>query len=163
MPAVLTVDRTALSDYFASREDVIFAYLFGSHARGRTHALSDVDVAVFLDDGLDSGQRFQARLDIMGDLTPIVHTDEVDVAVLNGTPLALNYRVLRDGRLLSCRDRDRRIAWEARTISRYLDYKPVLDRFDRAIVDRARRGELSSGHRSHRSAPARSRLEGETR
>jgi predicted nucleotidyltransferase len=79
MPAVLTVDREALGEYFASREDVLFAYLFGSHARGRTHALSDVDVAVFLDDGPDSYQRLKVRLDIMGGVMRIAHTDRVDV------------------------------------------------------------------------------------
>lgn len=40
--------RKKLSEYFASRKDVAFAYLFGSSASGRATVESDVDIAVYL-------------------------------------------------------------------------------------------------------------------
>lgn len=36
-----------LKEYFAMRSDVAFSFLYGSFARGNTHAQSDVDVAVY--------------------------------------------------------------------------------------------------------------------
>ncbi len=44
-----------LSEYFATRADVAFAYLFGSAASDRSTAESDVDVAVYFRDDTGSG------------------------------------------------------------------------------------------------------------
>lgn len=38
---------TQLSEYFAKRNDVAFAFLYGSYARGTQHKNSDVDIAVY--------------------------------------------------------------------------------------------------------------------
>ena len=39
---------SVLTDFLMHQPDVRLAYLFGSQAQGRAHALSDVDVAVLL-------------------------------------------------------------------------------------------------------------------
>jgi len=36
-----------LSEYFSKRNDVAFAFLYGSYARGMNHKNSDVDIAVY--------------------------------------------------------------------------------------------------------------------
>ena len=43
-----TMDLTAAREYIRSREDVVFAYLFGSTATGEATPLSDVDIAVYV-------------------------------------------------------------------------------------------------------------------
>ena len=40
-------DIEALKRYFENRNDVAFAFLFGSHARGTATKLSDIDIAVY--------------------------------------------------------------------------------------------------------------------
>ncbi len=40
-----------LKIYFQSAEDVLFAFLFGSHAVGKIYRESDVDRAVYLQEG----------------------------------------------------------------------------------------------------------------
>lgn len=151
-----------LLSYFAGLPSVRFACLFGSHARGQANALSDVDIAVLLDKSLDKNQRFDLRLDMTADVSRILRTNDVDIAVLNDTPVALSYRVVRDGILLFCRDRDEMVAYCARILSEYFDFLPVLQLFEKATLERARRGELSSGynpyldsferHRRHRES-----------
>ena len=42
-----TMDIETLKGYFATRKDIAFAFLFGSHARGTATKLSDVDIAVY--------------------------------------------------------------------------------------------------------------------
>ena len=42
--------------------DVVFALLFGSRSRPRARPDSDLDVALYVDDGLDARQRFERRL-----------------------------------------------------------------------------------------------------
>lgn len=144
--------RTALESYFASLDSVMLAYLFGSQARGQGGPLSDVDVAVLLADTLDEDAVFDMRLEIIGGLMDIFHTNDVDVVVLNQAPLALRFRVLRDGVLLYCRDRQAMIGFIVRTSSEYVDFKPVLERHERAILARARKGELLSGYNPYRGS-----------
>ena len=36
------------SKYLADRDDIIFAYLFGSYAKGNQTHLSDIDIAVYM-------------------------------------------------------------------------------------------------------------------
>jgi hypothetical protein len=59
-------------------------------------------------------------------------------ASLNG----LRYAVLRDGILLFCRDRQAMIEFRVRALNEYLDFKPILKRHERAILEKARKGEL---------------------
>lgn len=67
-------------------------------------------------------------------------------------PLALRYHVLRDVVLLYCRAPNIRVEFTARTVSAYLDFKPVIEQHERAILERARKGELLHGYNPHRGA-----------
>lgn len=138
--------------YFASLDGVALAYLFGSHARGRAGALSDVDVAVLLQGRPENDRCFDVRLEVIGGLTELLRSDDVDVVILNQAPPALRYAVLRDGVLLFCRDRRTMIEFRVRTVNDYLDFKPILQRHGDAILEKARKGELLRGHDPHQGA-----------
>lgn len=142
----------ALQQYFASLEGVVLAYLFGSHARGQAWAQSDVDVAVLLQGNPDQDTCFDMRLEVIGGLMEVLDTNDVDVLILNQAPPALGYAVLRDGILIFGRDEQTRIEFYLQTVNAYLDFKPVLKRHERAILERARRGELASGYNPYRGA-----------
>lgn len=108
--------------------DIIFAYLFGSHASGQTTPLSDIDVAVYLRGNPDGNK----RLDIVGDLIDILNTDYIDVVILNTAPLPLKIRVIRNSILLVDNVPFVRHAFESRTISGYIDFA----RFENRILNR---------------------------
>ena len=127
-------------------EEVIFAYLFGSQARGQGGPLSDIDIAVLLADTVQEPIAFEKRLMLMTEIGHQLRTDSIDVLILNQSPLALSYRVLRDGILIYCRDEAKRIEYTARVLTLYLDFKPILERHEHAILERARKGELHHGH-----------------
>ena len=145
--------RDRLERYFASLDEVVLAYLFGSHARGQAWAHSDVDVAILLEGCPEDGHCLDLRLEIIGGLADLLNTDEVDVLILNQAPSTLRYAVLRDGVLLFCRDRQSMIEFRLQTVNEYLDFKPILDRHKRAILEKARKGELLSGHDAHIQPP----------
>ena len=42
-----TMDVETLKNYFKNRDDVAFAFLYGSQAKGKATQLSDVDIAVY--------------------------------------------------------------------------------------------------------------------
>ena len=53
------LDLTRLTEALGAEADVVFAYLFGSQATGKAGPRSDIDVAVYLRDGVDA---FETRL-----------------------------------------------------------------------------------------------------
>jgi predicted nucleotidyltransferase len=119
-----------LETFFAGRSDgVIAAYLFGSVARGTEKATSDVDVAILL--GRDPPRTFDALpLGLEGELERLVRR-RVQLVVLNGAPVDLVHRVLRDGVIVADRDRSARIRFEVRARALYLDLLPFLRRYRR--------------------------------
>jgi len=90
-----------IEDLLAATPEVVFAFLFGSRAAGRERSDSDWDIAVFLEPGLDDGQRFDIQRRLVAAIEP---SDRADVVVLNDAPALLAHRALR-GRLLVMRDR----------------------------------------------------------
>jgi uncharacterized protein len=123
---VVTQAREAL---MRQPEDVVAAYLFGSHARGEARADSDVDVGILLSQALPRtllGQPFSIEDDLRG-LTGL----PVQVVILNTAPADLVHRVLRDGVLLLDRDPSMRIRFEVVARNAYFDLKPFLERYRR--------------------------------
>ena len=100
-------NKEALKEYFKTRKDVAFAFLFGSQARGTATKLSDIDIAV--DSYPEKRQPieyggevfYEGEDDIWADLERILKK-EVELLVLNrvsatvsasairGMPLAIN-------------------------------------------------------------------------
>lgn len=91
----------ALSRYFEDHPDlgVASAYLFGSHAEGRDHRESDVDVGVLLDRDRHPTlrDRFEMRIRVGSDLISVVGCNEVDVVILNDAPPLLGRKIIYDG------------------------------------------------------------------
>jgi len=117
--------------------NVLFAYLFGSSAKGKHRPDSDIDIAVYLSDPdyLKKDPLYPSRLAIKIEKALAAKT-VVDIRVLNGSTLRFKHQVLKYGKLIHSKDEKRRISFEAMSISRYLDFKPFLDVYDRAREER---------------------------
>lgn len=93
--------------------------IFGSFGRGRPTFLSDVDIAVFLEGSADTAE---AKLDLIGDLTRALDTDEVDLIVLNEAPLSLAGRIRQSRRVLVDKNRSRRLSYESLMRRQFADF-----------------------------------------
>lgn len=113
---------------------VVFAYLFGGAASGPIKPLSDVDVAVYLDECVDP---VEGKLDALGAVTKHLGTDEVDLVVLNTAPTALAGRILQARRVILDRVPFRRHLFESRTLRQFLDFR-ILEH--RLLAQRFGRG-----------------------
>ncbi|HUR67897.1 MAG TPA: nucleotidyltransferase domain-containing protein [Candidatus Thermoplasmatota archaeon] len=124
---VVLADR--LRSSLQREPDVVFAYLFGSQARGDALARSDVDVAVYLREGSD--------LDILQVMSLIegVGKRHLDVILLDRAPPFISYEALH-GLLLFSRDDETRVLVEARIAREYLDREPSMRRDLRETLDR---------------------------
>ena len=111
-----------------------FAIVFGSMARGTSHAVSDLDVAL----GFTGGHRPATR-----EIGAIVSRLEeatghtVDFLDLDRAPSGLAYRVFRDGEEVWVRDRSALVARKARAILEYLDFEPLERVFSDAVFSRS--------------------------
>ncbi len=132
--------RRRLTGALERRPEVLEAYLFGSRARLRAQAHSDVDVAVFLAEIPDSPFGFEAELS--ADLMSALGENRVDVVLLNRAPPLLYHRVLRDGVRLFSRDPRATTVREGRALSRYCDYRSQLAKIDVTLRDRVDRGDF---------------------
>jgi len=110
------------------RRPVEFAYLFGSRARGRARASSDVDLAAFLSPRLTPRRRERERLLLLGELCSALRRDAVDLVILNDAPPLLAFRVTATGRTIYSRDELCRIRFEARAMAMYYDRLPADER-----------------------------------
>ena len=121
-----------LSEALAAREEILEAYLFGSHARGKTRPDSDIDIAVYVDEALADEGHWGYRAELTTDLMVALGTNDVDVVVLNKAPILLYHRVLRDGIRLLSRDLRATTTRAGRALSYYFDFLPQLEKMDAA-------------------------------
>jgi uncharacterized protein len=112
---------------------VVAAYLFGSHVKGRTHANSDVDVAVLFDQAIPKSDRFDRHVNVVMGLTSVLDTDKVDVVVLNDAGHILVFQVLKGKTLVFCADQRARAEFEIVAINQYYDFVPFLEMHRRIL------------------------------
>ncbi len=103
---------------------IAFAYVHGSFLANQP--FHDVDLAVYLSPEAALGLSYEIKLEV--ELEQVLresgYSFPVDVRLLNQASLAFRYRVIRDGRLLFCRDETLRVDFEVRTFSQYFDFAP---------------------------------------
>jgi uncharacterized protein len=123
--------------FAACPEPVLSAYLFGSHAHGRAHAESDIDVGVLLPHppAMNERERFESRLRIASSLIGSLGRNVVDVVVLNDAPPLLARRIVTDGRRVHLRDAGADHAFVRDVQLRAADLEPFLRRAQRVKLD----------------------------
>jgi len=99
----------ALKTYFEGRDDIAFAFLFGSAARGKVRHEGDVDVAVYFKPEKDVeweafGKTYKGENRIALDLERLVEK-EIDLIVLNRVRAVVADEIIRKGKLLVIRER----------------------------------------------------------
>lgn len=121
--------KEKLGRFFAGRMEVKFAYLFGSHAKGLAHGLSDIDIAVFVDEEAVGNKKYcyGFKAEIMADLMRALNTNKVDLVVLNEAGPFLSLQVIKHGRLVYCADGGARRDFWINTMRRYDDAKRLMD------------------------------------
>lgn len=92
---------------------VLFAFLFGSRAAGRARPDSDWDVAVYVADELDVGERFDLHRRL---ITELADYEPLDLTLLNEAPTLLAHRALM-GRELFIKDRSAYVRFFVHTLA----------------------------------------------
>jgi predicted nucleotidyltransferase len=127
--------KGGVSDFFSDERrqaNLAAVYIFGSAARGSARPDSDVDVGILYQHpppATLAGQPFELAAELSAALGRTV-----DVVAMNGAPVDLVKRILRDGVLAVERDRAARVAFEVRARNEYFDLLPFLRLYRRRPV-----------------------------
>lgn len=102
-----------------SDPNVIAIYLFGSHAKGEATPLSDIDIAVILENPI-----LESEANI-GSSSP-----EIDVVLFHCLPLHIRFEVLKYGKEIFVRDEEKLLEIKLKVMREFLDtarmYKIIL-------------------------------------
>ena len=128
---VLRTIHTVLAGF----DEIEVGYVFGTFSQGD---FGDVDVAILVagEPAPYQAMRFARRVERELE-RGFCYRFEADVKILNTAPISLQHEVIKSGRLVFSRDRERRVRYAAGVLSRYLDYAETLDWLDRVRLTRA--------------------------
>ncbi|MFC1522311.1 nucleotidyltransferase domain-containing protein, partial [Elusimicrobiota bacterium] len=110
--------------------NILFAYLYGSFLKRKD--ARDIDIAVYLKKHNGS---FRACNELAAELEKSTqYSATLDIYALNDAPIAFAFNVISTGKMLIDKHPDKRASWEAGILSRYQDFKPVLDFYDQRFL-----------------------------
>jgi predicted nucleotidyltransferase len=127
--------RKKLTSFFKKEKGILFAYLFGSAVRGRLISESDIDIAVYLDKKRVK-DTFKKRLKLMVEFERILKR-ETDVVILNDVKsVFFKFVIIKEGKLLFERNRQKRIEFELEVMRDYYDFSPFMEKYDKVYLER---------------------------
>jgi uncharacterized protein len=114
---------------------VAIVYLFGSRATGGASLLSDIDIGVVVREvsGNDTGNLYHNLYELFTEMYP---ASRLDIVFLQKAALSLQYSAIREGKILFETDPKLTADYEYLVINQYLDFRPVLDYFDKVTMER---------------------------
>lgn len=121
------MDRKTEAQSALQERGALFAYVFGSVARGEDTPTSDLDVAALFPE--PAPQSFDVPM-----------PQGVDLLVLNHAPLEIKGKIALEGKLLFEDDEVARVRWESTTRKIYLDERYRIERSHREFLETLSRG-----------------------
>lgn len=118
---------------------VAAVYLFGSLAEGKNGPLSDIDLAILLENEARSDIRselYQSLYNMFSDIFDLSDFKHMDIVFLDRAPLELSFDVIKNGQVIFDAKPDLRNTFESRVSLLYVDFQPLLRDFDKNILSR---------------------------
>ncbi|MFC1716348.1 nucleotidyltransferase domain-containing protein [Candidatus Poribacteria bacterium] len=122
---MITEISEKLKNFFEEREEVQFAVIFGSLAKGTANKLSDADIAVMVDPHFEDTSPYGYHATLTADLIQELKQNDVDVIILDEAPILLKYQVLRYGEFIHTRNKQARIQFQVDTLNQYDDFREL--------------------------------------
>lgn len=123
----MTIEK--LKKFFEEKRNFLLVYLFGSQSINKSGDMSDYDFAVLSAKSLS----LEERLSLIHELTDYLKSP-VDLILLDEAPIELKYNVISTGIILYKKNDFYKVEFEAKTLSQYFDYLPVLHYFKRELL-----------------------------
>ena len=125
-----------LKNYMISKENVKFAYLFGSYAENRERKDSDIDVAVYLS-GIHEDDFFKYKLGLKTELEQIFKKP-VDVVIMNNASPLLNHEVFKNGIIIKNSEPSILSQFRAKNFYYYIDQMYIINTYFKYTKEKIR-------------------------
>ncbi len=109
--------------------EILFAYLYGSVARGENRKGSDIDIGIYVKN--DLGKKYDYASKIALEIEKKTGLKNVEIVALNDKSLRFLNQVLRYGKIIFSTDEKERIQFETTVTKEYIDFKPYYEEYDR--------------------------------
>ena len=123
-----------LRNVFANHPAVRAAYLFGSVAADRERDRSDLDLGIVVDP--ERWEPTDDKVPLITDCMEAAGRDWIDLVVLNGAPLVLQFEAVRPNVLLYARDDFHHGRFFSKVARMYWDFEPHFRRQREALKER---------------------------
>jgi len=119
--------RKKLKHYFTKKEEILFAFLFGSIANDKTTGISDIDIAVMLNESkIDKTKNpYGYKAELLAKLISVLSFDDIDLIILNEASLLLKHRIVQSGREIYTKDEKLSAEFRVKVMEQFLDLKPA--------------------------------------
>lgn len=127
-------------DTLIKYEDIVFAYIFGSYAQNSMRENSDIDIAIYLDKGIDIDRYLEIKINLSETCRR-----EIDLVALNNAPPLLRHEVSKNHILLFSRDKALENRYKVKTLFEYNDIKRYLDLSYYKTIEKLKKEVRSNG------------------
>ncbi|MCP4021070.1 MAG: nucleotidyltransferase domain-containing protein [Desulfobacteraceae bacterium] len=101
----------------------MFAYLFGSQAKGTSSVKSDLDIAVFLDHSVKD-RFFDIKTNLYLQLSRTLKRNDIDIIIINQCRnIILLNQIITNGQLLYEKNKSARLDYEQKILHSAIDFK----------------------------------------
>ena len=122
---ILSTGIGSVAEDLRIRDGVLALILFGSAARGQQRPFSDIDLCIVTAGDIPENE----RLDLKG-----YGSQKIEIHLLDELPLAIRFRVIREGKLIFCKDGLAFHRIVADTIREYLDSASLIHMHSRRAI-----------------------------
>jgi len=129
-----------LREVMEKEEDILFGYLYGSYVSGPLLPDSDIDIAIYLKPN-DLKKYLEIEKRLLSTLIDRIHSDRIDLKILNMLPLIHQYYVLKGGIPIFIKDEKARVDFDTRVMLRFFELKPYLDEYKDMLFSRIKKGD----------------------
>ncbi len=112
---------------FAKRPEILFAYLYGSYAKGTATPQSDVDICLVLDDKNLPSDLYRYMFQIQEELTKLAQGRKVEAIPRHTMSYPLYYTAVLQGRPIYAKNEPDRVSFELNAINNFENIKPFYD------------------------------------
>lgn len=120
------------------RLGVNLVYQFGSSAEGKSLSLSDIDIGIVLSNQASQHMNFSQIYNRLYDIfTDVFPGKKIDIVFLQKATLELRFDVIKHGKILFALSTADKFNFEEKTMLFYADFKPLLNEFNQAVVNRS--------------------------
>lgn len=129
MPLSFSILAKTLQPVFQCYPEIKLVYYFGSKAQDKGGPLSDYDFAFYLNE-TNKRRIFEIKMELIGQITRFLRTDNVDVVILNTAEKPeLKYNIIQEGKIIFEQE-PFRVVVEPKILHEYFDFKSMLARYN---------------------------------